>query len=146
MRARTGLDKGPLARLTRAPVVAGGLLAALALVYVAWKRRRLRAATPDARASRSEPDPRVEGAAALYRALESALQLQGITRAPSTPPLRHAEDLRARRHPLGDTVMELTGIYLATRFGGQPITDGEKRDFDRRVRGIRAFRTETRAP
>jgi len=79
-------------------------------------------------------------AATLYRALEKALQLHGLTRATSMPPLRHAEDLRARRHPLANEVLALTNVYLEARFGGTVLTEATKRDFERRVREIRVYR------
>jgi hypothetical protein len=58
------------------------------------------------------------------------------------PPLRHAEELRSRRHPLATEVLALTTVYLETRFGGTSLTDAARRDFERRVREIRAFRGE----
>jgi hypothetical protein len=61
------------------------------------------------------------------------------------PPLRHAEELRSRRHPLAAEVLALTNVYLETRFGGAALTDGARRDFERRVRDIRAFRGERAA-
>ena len=102
MRSQAGVDKGPLDALTRGPVVAGGRSScSLALAYVVWKRRRA-SARPDADGgAASRRDARVETAAALYRALETALQLQGITRPPSTPPLRHAEELDGTQPPAG---------------------------------------------
>jgi transglutaminase-like putative cysteine protease len=140
MRSRAGIDKGPLHKLTRGPVVAGLALVAGVLAYVIWKQRRRLT-----RAERRDPlqahDPRLGAAAALYRGLESALQLQGVTRLPATPPLRHAEDLRARRHPLGEEVLSLTQVYLEARFGGRSLTDPARRDFERRVRSIRLQRT-----
>lgn len=142
LRSRAGVNKGPLDRLTRAPVVAGALLAIVALAYAAWKRRkRVGDAKPRA-TKKSANDAKLESAAALYRALETAMQTQGISRAPSTPPLRHAESLCTRRHPLGDEVIALTSVYLVTRFGGAELTDATKRDFERRVRDIREFRSE----
>jgi hypothetical protein len=136
MRSRTGIDKGPLHKLTRAPVVAGLALVASALAYVLWKQRR-RLTHAERRDPLQASDPRLDAAAALYRGLESALQLQGVTRMPATPPLRHAEDLRARRHPLGEEVFSLTQVYLEARFGGRSLTDPTRRDFERRVRSIR---------
>jgi hypothetical protein len=142
LRSRAGFDRGVLAHLTRGPVVAAALLALLAGGYMAWRRRRRakdeRSGGPAERAQ----DARLATAAALYRALEGALQVQGITRAPSTPPLRHAEELHARQHPLGPEVLALTNVYLLARFGGSELTDATKRDFERRVRDIRAFRAE----
>ena len=146
MRNRAGIDKGPLARLTRGPFVAGATLLLLALGYAAWKRRRKNASAPEAKAARREQDARVETVTALYRALEAALQSQGITRVPSTPPLRHAEELRSRQHPLAHSVLSLTSVYLEARFGGEMLTDAGRRDFERRVREIRGYRSESPRP
>jgi hypothetical protein len=140
-RSRAGVDRGPLDKLTRGPVVAGGLLVLVALGYFVWRRRR-RAGKRAPDEPRKVPDARVESAAALYRTLEAALQSLGITRAPSTPPLRHAEDLCLRKHPLGDEVIALTTVYLEARFGSVSLDDRGKRDFDKRVRDIRAYRPE----
>jgi transglutaminase-like putative cysteine protease len=140
LRRSTGVDKGPFEHLTRGPVVAALLLGILTLGYVAWRRRRRAAERREDVPLKPTPDARIEAAAALYRALETALQVQGITRAPSTPPLRHAEELRARRHPLAGEVVELTQVYLSSRFGGDALTDARRRDFERRVREIRGYR------
>ena len=140
-RSRAGVNRGGLMdKLTRGPVVAGAILLLVALGYVAWRRRR-RATLRGPEEPRKPPDVRVETAAALYRTLETALQSLGITRAPSTPPLRHAEDLRSRKHPLGEEVVALTTVYLAARFGGSSLDDRGKRDFEKRVKEIRAFRS-----
>jgi transglutaminase-like putative cysteine protease len=139
LRSKTGVDKGPLDRVTRAPVVAGALLAAALLGYIAWKRRRSGGAA-DPQAKRDQPDRNLETATTLYRALEGALAVNGITRPVSLPPLRHAEDLRARKHPLADEVVSLTLVYLEARFGGSKLDDGAKRDFEKRVRAIRTWR------
>jgi hypothetical protein len=88
----------------------------------------------------------METSAALYRSLETALQAQGVTRAPSVPPLRHAEELRSRRHPLAGEVLALTTVYLESRFGGTVLTEAARRDFERRVRDIRGFRGERPSP
>ncbi|MGH7296494.1 MAG: transglutaminase TgpA family protein [Polyangiaceae bacterium] len=142
LRSRTGFDRGPLAKVTRGPVVAGAMLAIVALGYLAWRRRRRRATRAEEQSTRPAIDARVEAAAALYRTLELALHGQGLARGPSTPPLRHAEDLCSRQHPLGGEVLLLTTVYLEARFGGAPLTDGLRRDFERRVREIRAYRPE----
>jgi hypothetical protein len=146
LRSRAGIDKGPLARITRAPVVAGAVLVLLAVGYVLWKRRQRTAHEPDAAAKTDAPGARVQTATALYRTLETALQAQGITRPPSTPPLRHAEELRSRAHPLAEVVASLTSVYLGSRFGGEVLSDASRRDFERHVREIRAHRPEPKAP
>jgi hypothetical protein len=76
----------------------------------------------------------------MYRALEQALSAHGLMRSPSLPPLRFAEDLRAREHPLAPEVLDLTQIYLSLRFGGDPLDDDVVRGFDRRVRAVRSWK------
>jgi hypothetical protein len=142
-RSKTGVDRGPLDKLTRGSTVAGAVLAALALGYVLWRRRRRVGAAPRVRDKTIGPrDRNIELSATLYRALETALQLQGVSRAPSLPPLRHAEEMRSRGHPLGGEVVSLTTVYLEARFGGAFLSDATRRDFERRVRDIRAFRRD----
>jgi transglutaminase-like putative cysteine protease len=138
LRAKAGLDKGTLGKITRGPVVATGAVVVMIGIYILWRRRRgLRAAKGEA-AQKPTVDPKLETAAALYRLLELALAGHGISRPTSVPPLRHAEDLRSRHHPLADEVLSLTNVYLETRFGGAELTESVKRDFERRVKDIRA--------
>jgi protein-glutamine gamma-glutamyltransferase len=90
--------------------------------------------------SERKGDPRSPSAllaTELYERLDAAMSAKGIARAPSVPPLRHAEALNALGHPLADEVLELTDVYLRARFGGEPITAEVRRDFEDRVRGIR---------
>lgn len=139
-RSRAGVDKGPFANVTRGPVVACAVLASLAVAYLLWKRRRRSGDEAATKTRHPEADAQVVVATALYRSLETALQAQGITRPPSMTPLRHAEHLRERRHPLGDVVFALTDQYLLARFGGQALSDSSRRDFERRIREIRSRR------
>ncbi len=142
LRSRTGVNHGPLDALTRGPVVSGGGLLLLGIGYALWRRqRRLRAGNADA--TRRAHDTRLGPAAGLYRGLELALQFQGITRMASVPPLRHAEELKLRNHPLADEVLSLTQVYLDARFGGTALTDAEKRNFERRVRILRGARADS---
>ncbi len=141
-RNRTGLDKGPLEKVTRAPVIAAVALAMSAGFYFAWKRRRGGKDDDDAKKEKEKPDPRAELATALYRNLELALSTQGIARPAATPPLRHAEDLTARHHPLAQDVMTLTRTYIEARFGGVALDDGTAKDFERRVRQIRSYKPD----
>jgi transglutaminase-like putative cysteine protease len=141
LRSKTGVDKGRFAGLTRGRVVVGALLGIIALAYVAWKRKKRRKGAREER-RKSDIDARAETAAALYRALERALHGQGVSRPPSTPPLRHAEELCARRHPLADEILALTQVYLDTRFGGIALDEPTRRNFEQRVREIRLRRPE----
>ena len=122
------------------------MLVLVALGYIAWKRRQRQVQEPDAAARKETSSSRVLTATALYRTLETALQAQGITRSPSTPPLRHAEELRSHSHPLAEVVVSLTSVYLETRFGGGALTEASRRDFERQVRDIRAYRPDARSP
>ena len=124
------------------PLYALGPLGAAAVVaYILWKRRgRWGARTKDPGDGKRGDGARVEAATALYRALEAAMQAQGLTRPTSLPPLRHAEELRGRKHPLAGQVLALTTVYLEARFGGRAVTDDTKRDFERCLVEIRAFR------
>jgi hypothetical protein len=141
MRSRAGVNRGPLDALTRGPIVAGGVLALAGLAYAFWRRRRRLKGTQSPGDTRIV-DPQLDAASALYRALESALQLQGITRATSVPPLRHAEELKSKSHPLADEVLSLTHVYLEARFGGAALTDATRKSFERRIRGLRATRID----
>lgn len=146
LREKTGTNQGALERVTRGPVVASVLLAAALGAYIFWKRRR---APKDAKNAEEPPprlDPQLEAATALYRSLETALATHGIARPPSLPPLRHAETLVAKAHPLADDVMELTSRYLEARFGGVAIDEAAQKDFERRVKEIRAYRVPPPPP
>ncbi|HEY8077929.1 MAG TPA: DUF3488 and transglutaminase-like domain-containing protein, partial [Labilithrix sp.] len=140
LRDKTGTNKGTFERLTRAPVIAGVFLVALLVAYLLWKRRRGPRDAKDAAAEKSKPDPKLEMATALYRSLEIALATHGISRPASLPPLKHAEELAAKLHPLADDVLALTNRYLDARFGGQTLDDSAQRDFEQRVREIRTYK------
>ena len=58
--------------------------------------------------------------------------------ATALPPLRHAEHLKAAAHPMATEIYTLTEEYLELRFGGRKLTDGVRRDYERRVREIRS--------
>ena len=140
MRAKTGTNHGIAERITRGPVLAGISLVALAAGYMLWKRRK----KPKDKASDSpegtRADPKQMAATALYRTLELALATQGITRPASLPPLKHAEELAAKEHPLADDVLELTNRYLLARFGGTTLTDEAAREYEKKVREIRTYK------
>lgn len=141
-RTQTGLDRGTIGSITRAPVLAGAALVLAAGAYIYWRRQRRDRDRDATKAPRQQPDRRLETATALYRGLEGALAAQGIGRPAGLPPLRHAYELRAKGHPLADEVLGLTELYLAARFGGATLDDEEQRSFERRVRAIRSYRQE----
>ncbi|MGA7123596.1 MAG: DUF3488 and transglutaminase-like domain-containing protein [Polyangiaceae bacterium] len=123
----------------RAPIIAGILSAAVIVGYAVWKRIRRKKGDRNREDSTARAQS-YEAAVALYRALEAALRMQGLTRPLTRPPLGYAEELHERNHPLAGEVLALTNVYLETRFGGRHLTDTVKRDFERRIREIRAFR------
>lgn len=139
-RSKTGANHGAMERATRPSVLAGVILVIGIAAYVIWRKKRgpkLNAPDP---IEKPRVDPKLEAATALYRALELALLSQGIPRPPSLPPLRHAEDLVTRQHPLADPILDLTNRYIKARFGGQIIDESAQKDFERRVKEIRSYR------
>jgi transglutaminase-like putative cysteine protease len=145
IRAKTGVNRGIAERMTRGPVLAGALLVLAAAAYLLWKRRRVPTDARRERESRAKLDEKLEAATALYRSLELALVSQGITRPVSLPPLKHAEELAARAHPLANDVLELTNRYLSARFGGLALSDDAARDFEQKVREIRSYKARPAA-
>ncbi|HEY1959800.1 MAG TPA: transglutaminaseTgpA domain-containing protein [Polyangiaceae bacterium] len=115
----------------------GGGATALLAFYMLWRRRRRspKDAKPTQRSDRGQLV-----AASMYRVLEQALVTHGLTRPPSLPPLRFAEELRHRGHPLAAEVIDLTEMYLSVRFGGTKLSEESLRGFDKRVRAVRAWR------
>jgi transglutaminase-like putative cysteine protease len=95
-----------------------------AAALIAWFARR-----PGGR-----PKPARE--ASLYVALDDAMARAGVARASGTPPLRHAEELAARGHPLAAEVAALTERYLEARFGRRAFTAEEHAAFCARVRRL----------
>jgi transglutaminase-like putative cysteine protease len=139
MRRRAGVNKGPLDRITSVPGIAALGLIGFVIAYWVWRRSRGWGRAKGPRAENAL-DARLGDAAELYRALEGALAVQGLSRPPALPPLRHAELIAARHHPLGPEALALTEIYIETRFGHAELTDATKRDFEQRVKGIRGFK------
>jgi transglutaminase-like putative cysteine protease len=139
-RSRRGLNQGTIDKLTRAPALAGGVIVLAGVGYLVWRRRK-RITIFDKSAPQPPPiDRNVENIAALYRALEAALAPHGVYRPASMPPLRHAEGLSEQNHPLGPQVLELTKVYIEARFGGLLLGEDQRKDFERRVREIRAMK------
>lgn len=140
LRAKTGTNRGVAERVTRGPVLVGILLVAVAAAYFVWKRRRRPKDKDKDAAPPARLDPKLEAASALYRQLENALVTQGISRPLSLPPLKHAEELAAKAHPLASDILELTNVYLAARFGGTAMSDDAARDYEKKVRDIRSYK------
>jgi protein-glutamine gamma-glutamyltransferase len=119
---------------------AGGLTL-LGVAYVVWRRRR-KSAHAQPPTDKTRDDKTQQAATSMYRLLEQALSVHGLTRPPSLPPLRFAEELQSRSHPLAFEIVDLTEIYLSVRFGGTALTDAALRGFDRRVRGVRVWKRQ----
>ena len=142
MRTTTGLKSSPLLeKLTRGPTLAGGAIVLAVIAYAIWRRRRTGAGSGESKKA-DAPDPKLELAAQLYRSLEAALASHGVRRAPSTPPLRHAEELRVGKHPLASEVYDLTSIYLDVRFGHVDLGPADAKAFQTRVRALRDTKLE----
>ncbi len=114
-------------------VIAGAAL--LGGGYFYFRRKRLHAM-----AAIKPSDARSQSAllaTALYESLDVAMGVRGIARSPGTPPLKHAELLNSMAHPLAMEILELTRIYVESRFGGRTLSDDDKRSFEKRVRALR---------
>ena len=138
-RHRTQLDRGMAGAVTKPSII--GLLIAVASIaaYVLWTRRKKKKPVPVDRSEKEEREAqRQEAVASLYRSLELVMAAHGISRPASLPPLRHAEQVESSEHPLGKDVFELTNDYIELRFGGRILTDGTRKEFERRVKELRA--------
>lgn len=107
-------------------------LALLSVGIVFWLRRRQEEVEPEAEISVA-----MARSIELYKRLAKVLEMRGVTRPISTPPLTHARALRDAGHPLGEEAFSLTAIYVAARYGNQPITEQAARDFLERVESLR---------
>ena len=138
LRKNAGLDKGALGKLTRGPVVAGAALFLVFVGYALWKRRARRTSDKP-RPPRSPQERALLAATALYRSLESALAGKGLRRPAGLPPLRFAEQLQQRAHPLAGTVLKLTSLYLEARFGGADVDGVMREEYEEGVKEIRRW-------
>jgi transglutaminase-like putative cysteine protease len=84
----------------------------------------------------NEVEARQRETAELYRALDAALAMRGTPRPSGTPPLTHARTLGALGHPVAEVAIQLTERYLRARFGSEPLSLEERRDFLRQVRDL----------
>jgi len=121
----------------RPAVIAGFALVLVAGGFIYWyARRRVRHRAVD----RGDGPPRSASAllaTELYELLDGAMGAQGVSRSPGTPPLLHAEALRALDHPLSTEILALTEIYLEARFGGVVIDEALRREYEDRVKAVR---------
>lgn len=114
-----------------------GVLLLVGAVYILVRRRQRRG--PARRDIRAEA-VRAHEIIDLYRSLEAALAVRGAARPASTPPLAHARALAKLGHPLGEEALALTELYVGVRFGGQALTDTDKRNYAQRVKLLRQNR------
>jgi transglutaminase-like putative cysteine protease len=84
----------------------------------------------------NEVEARQRETAELYRALDAALAMRGTPRPSGTPPLTHARTLGALGHPVAEVAIQLTERYLRARFGSEPLSLEERREFLRQVRDL----------
>jgi transglutaminase-like putative cysteine protease len=117
----------------RAALTVLGLALLLSAAWYFYRRRgRLRPKPP----APDDNEARVRETAELYRALDHALSLRGVPRPIGTPPLTHARGLMALGHPMADATLQLTERYLEARFGKQPFSAEERREFLRQAREL----------
>lgn len=139
VRSRAGLKNGIAGRLTRAPVVAGFVVVVGIAAYVVWRRQK-----PKRVAGETKGEQKKSRAASLvtelYQSLDAALAMQGLTRPMATPPLRYAEDLVRKKHPLAAEVHAMTLVYLEVRFGGAELDDVKRKGFERTVKSVRGYK------
>jgi transglutaminase-like putative cysteine protease len=88
----------------------------VAVAITRWRRRLRR----QNRAGR-RLDPDRDRAVRLYLSLEGNLRKAGQPRPDDVTPREHAATLRAQGFVAAKEVDEVTGAYLATRFGGSPL-------------------------
>lgn len=117
-----------------------GLLLIGGVGFWYWRRRQGKPTGSGPDDSKPMPSREQRLASSLYASLEQAMASQNIARNPGTPPLRHARALSETGHPLGPEILELTNIYLAVRFGGEALTEELRRDYEDRIKRIRATR------
>jgi transglutaminase-like putative cysteine protease len=125
--------------LASRPRLVVGLIGAgiVVVAVVLWRRRKGGAPAPGARDGAERASSAI-AATQLFELLEAAMSARGVYRTAGTPPLRHAQALAASRHPLGEEYLALVEVYLAARFGGQPVTPELRREFEDRVKALKA--------
>jgi hypothetical protein len=87
------------------------------LLFARWRRKQRR----QSRAGR-RLDPDRDRAVRLYLSLEGSLRRAGQARPADVTPAEHAEELGRTGFLAATEVREVTDAYLATRFGGDPLS------------------------
>jgi transglutaminase-like putative cysteine protease len=136
-REKAGIKKGGLTdKITRPRWV---ILAGIAVATIAaaiYRRRKKKPTAPPKKKSADEVT--AERITALYKRLEKTLAAHGHGRAPTVPPLKHAESLVASKVLGGDDALALTETYLAVRFGGSPLDAGVEAAFAAKLTALDA--------
>ena len=104
-----------------------------------WQRKRRRASQAGRRL-----DPDRDRAVRLYLALEGNLRKAGQARPADVTPQEHAAQLRRDGFLAAHEVDEVTRAYLATRFGGSPLSPAEYHRLRQLSRTVRS--RESRRP
>ena len=98
-----------------------------------WQRKRRR----QSRAGR-QLDPDRDRAVRLYLSLESSLRKAGQARPADVTPAEHVEELGKSGFLAAGEVREVTEAYLATRFGGDPLSPADYHRLRQLSRSIRS--------
>jgi protein-glutamine gamma-glutamyltransferase len=131
----TTSDAGATSKKKRMAAGAGAVIVILGVGYFFWRRRQQQEPTDPGTAGRVRQQ-RI--ATELWLSLEEALQARGATRPRNVPPLRFTEQLMAqRKDAVAEEAYVLAHRYTQARFGGQPFTPEEQREFARRVAVLR---------
>jgi hypothetical protein len=111
----------------------------IGVLWARWRRKRRR----QSRAGR-RLDPDRDRAVRLYLALEGSLRKAGKARPADVTPNEHAEALGRDGFLAAHEVRRVTDAYLATRFGGDPLSPA---DYHRLRQLSRRIKTrQTRGP
>ncbi len=103
------------------------------VIVARWRRKQRR----QSRAGR-RLDPDRDRAVRLYLSLESSLRRAGQARPADVTPAEHANELGNSGFLAAGEVREVTDAYLATRFGGEPLSPAEYHRLRQLSRSVRA--------
>lgn len=94
-----------------------------------WKQRRRRIRAPGSRA-------RFDPSLSFYPQLLRTLDRRGLGKPESLPPLLHADALAAQDPALSRAVSRVAATYYKAAFGGEPLTEVERREAEDLVREL----------